>query len=576
VTPIAWAERYFKPIGSGKAVDYDTAMTPWVREPMEHADERGLNVFIGPIQSGKSALGEAVLLRWLSRWSRGDIGYYWQSDDSAEARWTKHFERKLRACEPVMAKLAKDRHKFTKGLIALPKLNFVMQGVFSDRTVASDSFRGEVLEEVHDEEGGWSPGRVAQALGRQTAFWDAVCYIISNAGIKGSELHKAYEQGTRQVWEVQCPGCKAYHVLRMRWQSDRPDLGGLRYDMDGQPEHGEPDYNKLAPTVRYQMPCGYLVRDNLAERRPLSMAGRFTPAAPAMHRSYTFEAVSIHDISWLQLIREKQTAWGARKRGDARLWLTYLRERECQFIGAEDRRPEVMPIVLSSKPKDREGMANRQYRLAAFDYQTGRKEMGESPHFWGMVQDFDAIGNSLIVWEGKCNSEGEVLDIIYRHQVKPFCALVDASWAGEDRYVYSFCCKNGLNAIKIHGDRTFAHKDGVRRAWTEPEELWHLVPNQDGPSKEDPDLEPLFWNISQTGAMDALAHLRARKDRTYEVPKDISPEFLEHFKAWSLEETRVPATNQLELRWKKISERHPDHLYMCATYLALWAELLAI
>jgi len=116
-------------------------------------------------------------------------------------------------------------------------------------------------------------------------------------------------------------------------------------------------------------------------------------------------------------------------------------------------------------------------------------------------------------------------------------------------------------------------EDGVRRAWSEPEPLWPRAPGQEGPSKSDPDEEPEFWNISQSGAMDALAHLRARKDRLYEIPADVSKDFHDHFKPWSVEEYRIPATNELGLRWKKSSDKADDHEFMCCCYLALWAEM---
>jgi len=65
----------------------------------------------------------------------------------------------------------------------------------------------------------------------------------------------------------------------------------------------------------------------------------------------------------------------------------------------------------------------------------------------------------------------------------------------------------------------------------------------------------------------------ARKERRYEIPSDVSDDFKLHFRAWRQTEYRVPATNQMELKWKKVTERAPNHLYMCASYLALWAEM---
>ncbi len=579
---VDWAEKNAKLPGSALSNQFDCSLTPWTREPLERANDGTEKMtFIKPIQCGGSTVGEIAILFWLANWSNGNVCYYWPNETVATDRWMKEMEKKLRACKSVMDRTSEDRFKFTKGLVIFPHGNFVMQGAFTDRNVASDSFRGLVNEELHDADG-WLPGRLEQAYGRTTAVWNRVVFNISNASRKGDQLHQAFTSGTQQHWEVLCPGCGKFHRMRARWDEARKDLGGLRYDADGcRLDTGEVNYGKLLPTIRYQMPCGYTVHDDVNERRALSLSGRYSEpnntGAPLTERSYTLEAVSVDYVPWVDLIRKKHMALRARKLGDPKPWLDYLRERECQFIGIEDRRPESVAIVLSSRKKDREGLTNRMWRFGVLDYQTGRKQLGETPHFWLVIQDFDPEGNALIVWEGKLGSEGEVIDVLKRHGVKPIATAVDASFLGEDRYVYSFCLRYGFNCFKVHGKesgaKTFTHEDGIRRAWSEPEPLWPRAPGQQGPSKNDPNSEPEFFNLSQAGALDALAHLRARKDRRYEIPADVSEDFKAHFLPWSLEEWRVPATNQIELRWRKASEAAADHLYMCCSYIAIWAEM---
>jgi len=196
--------------------------------------------------------------------------------------------------------------------------------------------------------------------------------------------------------------------------------------MTGQPE-GEPDYRKLAYTIRYRFECGHEIKDNLAERRALSLGGRYSePRAGAdlTHRSYTYEAVSCHDISFVSLIKEKQAAHAARKRGDPRAWRNYLRERESQFIPATDR-PEARPIVLSSgRKKNREGLPDRALRLAAGDYQRGRD--GDPPHWWLVIRDFRENGSSLLVYEGRCVDQSELVGTITAHGVEPLCVTLDS------------------------------------------------------------------------------------------------------------------------------------------------------
>ncbi len=575
---VAWAEQEVRLIGSARSEDYRSEITPWTREPIECANDGTTRMtFVKPIQCGGSAVGEISILFWLSHWSGGDIQYNWPNEEQAKARWKKHTEKKLRACKPVSRRLCSD---WTDGLVVFNHCNFIMQGVNTERSVTGDTIRGQVNEELHDS-ANWIPGRLEQAYGRTTAFWNSCVLNISNASHKKDQLHQAFEQGTQQHWMVKCPGCKQFHVMRTKWDAERPDLGGLRYSLlDSRLEDGGVNYSKLVETIFYQMPCGYKVHDMPSERRELSLSGRYSDptnkGAPLTERSYTLEAISVDYISWVSLIRQKHLALRARKLGDPRGWLNYLRERECSFVGVEDRRPEPPQITLSSKKKDRDGMPDRAFRFASIDYQTGRED--ERPHFWCVVEDFDPLGNTLIVFEGKCESEGELLDALRRHEVKPICTVLDSSFTGADKYCYTFALRCGFNCLKVHGGvaRSFQHEDGIRRAWSEPEFLWPRTPGQEGPSQNDPNLEPEFWNISFSGALDSLAHLRGRKDRTYEVPADVSDDFKSHAAAWSLETYRVPSTNQEELRWKKASDKMPDHLHMCCSYISVWSEMAGL
>jgi hypothetical protein len=600
----AWAEKHVKLPESPRGENFRTEYTPWVVGPLEAANRSGIHVvtFVKPVQcGGSSGVGEVLLCYWISKWPGGSIAYFWPNDLAAERRWKKQTERVLKACKPVQARLPQDNpHAWSDGLVRFVHMNLEQKGVKTDRSVASDTLRAAVCEELHVQDNGWEPGRLEQVFGRFSAVSNYIAVVISNAGQKGSELHKVYQDGTQRHWMVKCPGCSnpnheansVYHKMRMRWDDERPDLGGLRYDMPADRRKGDPvDYQLLSRTLRYQMPCGHIVHNDVTERRKLSLSGRYSeptnPKSIPGYESFTLQSVSVDYIDWLTLVVEKQKALMARRLGDPKKWLIYLRERECEFTGADDHRPEPTPIVLSSRKKDRDGLPNRRFRFAFFDFQKGVKEAGESPHWWGAIWDVDADRNVLLVYEGRSGSEGEVLDVVRRHGVRPICVGVDASFTGEDRYVYFFCLRHGFNAIKVHGRAAepFMHEDGVRRAWSEPEPLWPHSANQPGPTKEDPNDEPEFWNVTQSGAMDALSHLMARKrpkadkpEETepwgLEIPADVSEDFKLHFKAWSLEKRRIPATNQEVLAWKKMAEKAPDHLYMCCTYLALWLEMV--
>src|SRR5882672_5590434 len=110
----------------------------------------------------ESTAGEIALCYWLATSNGGDLQYNWQNDLAADARCSKRVEKILKACAAVMARTSSDRFKWQKGLVIFPHCNLTMQGILTDRAVASDSIRFQINEEIHDAEG-WLPGRLQQA-----------------------------------------------------------------------------------------------------------------------------------------------------------------------------------------------------------------------------------------------------------------------------------------------------------------------------------------------------------------------------------------------------------------------------
>jgi Phage terminase large subunit (GpA) len=580
---VQWAEDHVKLIGSARSESYRANITPWTVEPIECGNDGTRRcTFIKPIQAGGSSVGEIVLMFWLSHWLGGDIQYNWPSDVQADERWKKHTEKKLKSCGPVMARTSPDRFAWSKGLVIFPHANFMQQGVLTDRSVTADSVRGQVNEELHDEKG-WTPGRLQQALGRCTAFWNSIVFNISNGGRKGSELHKAFTGGTCQHWQVLCPGCGQFHVMRTRWEDSRPELGGLRYDMDGcRMENGDVNYERLRGTIFYQMPCGYKVHDDIRERRALSRSGQYSEptnkGAPLTERSYHLEAVSVDFVSWLELIQEKHLALRALKFGDAIPWLKYLRERESQFVDPMEDRPMIRSVQFSETKKNRAGLPNRIARFAAVDRQRGSLNAGELPHWWLLIQDIgiepDGRVHFLVVWEGRCLTDSDTTGTIAEHGVTPLCVAVDSSH--DSAAVYQFCLSHGYNAVKVAGRepgtpiaRYFKHPDGSERIFSFPKPLWELIGT--APSREDPNLEPEFWHLSLFGALDRLHYIRNSDSIIYEVPKDVSQDFLAHMESWEMENKRIARTNETVPQW--VQRRRRDDLLWCACCIAVQAEM---
>lgn len=589
---VEWARRHVRLVGSARSEAYDPDITPWNKEPLECADNGTRKMtFIKPIQGGGSVAGEIAICYWASTQHGGDIQYNWQSDKKADERWPKRVEKIMKACKPLVARTPLN-FKWNKGLLVFPWCNFTMQGVFSDNAVASDSVRFQVNEEIHDNSAtsGWADeGRLEQAYGRTTAYWNSVIFNISNAGKAGGQLHKAFLSGTQQRWQVKCPGCGQYHVMRMRWEDQKPELGGLRYDTIYDVEklklgRNTLDWSKVQPTIRYQMPCGYIVRDNVRERRALSLSGCYgepeNKSALLTERSYTLEAVSVDYISWISLIQQKESAreslaWG---KGDA--WWSYLRERECQFTSDADR-PVMNQIVKSAAKKDRAGLAEPKIRFGAADFQQGKAARHELPHNWHVIVDVKVLENGklhvLIVSEGRESTDANLTDVIDRHKAIPSCIALDSGW--DTMRVYTLAMDKGFYCVKDEPTLLFSgHEDGSRKIYSPPAPL-HAMINQgpkfeyvpDGKGGWLPDAhEPMFIRVSKIGMMDRLAWMRTSPNCIFDVPSDVSEDFVAHMDAWQIEEQKKIKTNETERVW--VQRREDDHLMKCLCYIAVLME----
>lgn len=589
---VQWAvDNRLKLPGSARSETYDPDISPWNKEPLKCAgDGTRRMTYVKPIQAGGSTVGEIAICYWIATENGGDIQYNWQNDSAADARWMKRVERILQACDAVMARTSKDRFKWQKGLVIFPHLNFIMQGVLTDRNVASDSICRQVNEEIHDSEGGWAPGRLAQAHGRLTAYWNSIAFQISNAGYDGDQLHECLKEGTHQHWTVLCPGCGAFHAMRVKYDPDRPDLGGLRYDADGcRREDGTYDYFKMQSSVRYQMPCGFEVHDIVTERRALSLSGKYSPptnpGALPTHRSYTLEAVSIDYIPWIDLIKQKHVALAKLKRGDPIPWSVYLRERECVFY-KKGEQPVLTNIILNKAiKKDRAGLPRQNpdgsprevIRLGAGDYQKGEAAENELPHWWHVIIDAEFDDQNrlhvLLVSEGKIVTEANLVDVFKRHDLDPSLVMLDSSF--DPNHVYPICLEHGYYAVKGENLGNYAgHSDGSRKIYSPPKPLHAMInrpplfPYRLTKAGQEPDpYEPMFLRYSQFGMLDLVAWLRTSKHAHLDIPGDVSPEFKEHMDSWALKKKIIPATGQTQEVWHQVRKR--DDMLMCLGYCCL-------
>jgi hypothetical protein len=599
---IPWAEECVKVFGV-KGERFISANTPWTRYPIELCDKIGtVNsiTFVKPVQSGGSVVGEIAACRWIVI-GFGAIQWNWDTDDFALHRWDTRIEKILLACKAVADRWPRQADKAKKCLVVFPNLSLHVQGVFNPHSLDSDSIPFQINEEIHK----WKPGHLDKAYRRGTACAFPIRLNISNAGDEKDQLHEKFESGTKQYWEVKCPGCGLFHIMRLQFDERRPDLGGLRYDSDDcRREDGTFNYNKLLPTLRYQMPCGYLVQNDPAERRRLSDTGRYSAphndGATPGDISLTYDAVTCHNIEWLDLVKEKHAAFRALKSGDIEPFRKFMQERECRFFSREYQPFQGQIVISSGVHKRREGLKDRAGRFWKADWQQGYKHKSELEHFWLVIKDVDPLCNDLLVFEGMVSSENELVATLEEYDaIEHGAGLVDCS--KNTKHLLEFCYRNRFNAImsnESHRGNFLHREDNVRRFYDEGRvicgqlnvpPIYESIATEDGYAP-DP-REPLIINVNKGGMIANHFFIREHKQRVLEaekeiakkekrsprvvdpgefiecvIPGDVSEDFKAHYESW-IRISKPPEKNKKEIVNSGVEKfmqiREADHMLIC-------------
>lgn len=580
---IQWAEGNVQLPSSGMSKHFNAGIGPWLVEPIRRAVDSVTRIitFKKPVQTGGSVAGEVILLYWLMH-GRGFCQYNWSNDKRAKERWSSRIKALLKACKALTA-LYDIESMTQEGQFGA--VFFRMQGAFVSSNLDSDTVPLQINEEVHD----WEPGHLMKARNRSTAVWNFKSVDISNASLKGDQFDKAFDDGTQQHWEVLCPGCHQFHLMRTRWEDKRPDLGGLRYDAEGaRLGHYEYNYNLIRPTIRYQMPCGYTVNnEDLVTRRALSGSGRYSDGdnkgAELTHRSFTYQAVAVDFIDWMSLIKAKHDALRARALGDPEPWRRYVTEKECVSYDVNDIPSAIVVTTSKGIKKNREGLPRPRLRLFSLDRQQGKLAAGEFPHWWLVIRDViwdkeKGRIRSRLVYEGKVETDEQVIGILKEHSCQMWQGVADS---GDDTtHVYLFCLEHGINAIKGGREEYYVHENGARRIFS-PERPLHAMlgappkypyvsVNVGGKEVMMPDpREPMFFLYSKHGIRER--HHWMQTETIYEVPEDVSDDYTKHNQAEERQETVNPSDGMRVTKWVQVKDR--NDLFVDECYIALQVDM---
>lgn len=447
--------------------------------------------------------------------------------------------------------------------MVFPHMNLVVQGQKVSKRLDSDSITLQINEEIHN----WEAGRLQKGEGRITAVWNGRQINISNAGNSGDQLDEAYGLGTQERWGFVCPKCgkwQAWRTPRNKDENRKWKLGGLCYDSEGC-KRGEWDYDytRLAGTIYYECEhCGHRIREH--DRKGLVGSYRPQNDSPLFgHRSFSWDSVAVPHIKWLHLIQWKHQSLKALAHGDAGPWRVYVTERECR-PWRDDDLPNTHRVRLSDGVRKTD---RGEHDVAIMTVDCQRGVMADVPHYWVIVRGYMRTGThtrATLLYEGRLNLREEVDRLGEKYGVAPGLVFIDSG--DQTEMVYQWCAHKGYTPIKGRPGDSFVSERArecdedeskrVRTIWRCDADNPVRVPTPEGYTEL-----PLVL-YAKDGIRNRLQMLRESPQWAWEIPEDVSDDFVNHYAA---EESYY---NDQGRKLHK-QKRARNDLYVCDCYQAL-------
>lgn len=399
----------------------------------------------------------------------GPTMWNWNSDTLA----TQHAETRampvIRGVKRLARLMPDDRHaKRKKEILFRNGVALYIQGP-SRGNLQGKSIRHEINDEVWE----WPPGRLAEALARVTQYHKlgiSKVLNISQGGVVGDDWHNLTADGDFFEWEVQCPHCGEYQVLRMEERDkDRKRIYRMKWD-----DAGDNIYYECAF-------CAKSIYDSDAQRAAFNETGRYHLVRPGKDREVvTYTWSSLIWLPWSGLVKRYRECLAAKKLGAllplkayvqkvfAGFWnesdhieITNLQIRYLTYVPEADPKPlpikntdgSTSPAPAGSPLTWLDGFEER-YRFMTVDCQADFLE------FWIIIRAWGA-GQSRRLLFGKVDSWEAVREKQLEWKVRSQFVGVDSGYRASE--VYRQCCRyvdetgRGWVALKGSPAESFIH-----------------------------------------------------------------------------------------------------------------------
>jgi hypothetical protein len=523
LSPSEWASGRVC-IQDGLTPKYQIENAPWQRQPLDTLAEAETKevVFLAPIGTGKTTFMEAGL-QYIVAEDPGPTLLVGQTDDDLKDWAETRMDYAIRNTPETMALMPADRHKRRKMQILFPHMSLFLTGA-NLSGLQSKSMR----RVFNDEAWQYRPGMLNESRGRLHDRWNRQFFILSQAGVKGDDLDKAWGNSDQREFSFSCPDC---HTLQpWKW------CNVIGYE----DEEKDKLTRSQSAFIKCDNPdCGWTCGDNTQKRRALAESAVYVPTATGLpgHIGFHYNVL----CNWRKPLWEIVLLWLEAKEAAKVGNLDPLR----QFI--QKRLAEPWEEDLSD---NREVLVGNGYLMS--EYAHGEKIDGEAfrfltvdkqrDHFWYVIRAWRADGSSRLLSFGRIETFDQIHELATRYVVPPALVFIDAQY--DTDLVYSACAPMGWTALHGSGQSSFAYKkkngDVIQRPFTR---------FSDAQNTSGKKVRYAHWSSDRV--KDILHAHRTGQAAAWDVPDDVPLEYLKQIDSESKREMVNSKTKQVEHRWVK-------------------------
>lgn len=530
---------------------------PWIKEILEKLRDNRVRRVVArcAAQTSKTTLAMIAIADWIAN-DPGPLQYVMAAQDEAKTFANTRFKPFLEGCKPVADQMPKQRRNNKTLEINFPEAPLLISGANSPSKLQGNPKRYLVLDEVRN----YPKGAVQTALTRTESFWNARELIISTGDTEGDDVDREFMEGDQRRYFVPCPHCS------QEWEMN---FENLHWDDNEKTRPGNDwNFQEVAKTIRYVCPmCKGAILDEFGVRKRMALAGKWVSTnanSPSDRVSYTWSALIAPLRPWKRIVEQFLTAKAALKMGiiePMKKWVTEVMGDSWREDG--DVKSEIkVSGVLSTEPWEKEAI-----RFMAIDKQ--------KDHYWGLVQAWALDGSSRVIYFGRLETDAELRECQLTHRVKDEGVVVDCGF--QENEVFQLCAAHGWRALKGSDKASFTAKAEMINGKMVKQILPYEWPakvarvNIGKASYGRVHGCPLItW--SNPTFKDILFRMKSGRGASYEIPSDISPEFIRHLDSEFKKSVKDKKTGRWVRRYMQIGNR-ANHGLDCAAMLLVVATI---